>query len=158
MVTDKGGGAIDVIKPDDARITIFYNGKHAGHTQYLRGRLRRPSADAGESSPVGHIRFDYVMNIDPTPFGFGGWIALTKATDGSDVMMGDLVLLQDEVNPVLSALLESRHFKAAPLFRWASLACEWKRMLSDRRRLTGRDSDHEAGNSHCCGGAVYWGE
>src|SRR6267154_5072123 len=43
----------------------------------------------------------------PTPFGFGGWIALTKAADGSDVMMGDLVLLQDEVNPVLSALLEN---------------------------------------------------
>ena len=43
----------------------------------------------------------------PTPFGFGGWIALTKATDGSDVMMGDLVLLQDEVNPVLSALLDN---------------------------------------------------
>jgi hypothetical protein len=41
----------------------------------------------------------------PTPFGFGGWIALTKATDGSDVIMGDLVLLQEEVNPVLSALL-----------------------------------------------------
>ncbi len=29
----------------------------------------------------------------PTPFGFGGWIALTKSTDGSDVIMGDLVLL-----------------------------------------------------------------
>src|SRR6266851_8801433 len=43
----------------------------------------------------------------PTPFGFGGWIALTKATDGSDVMMGDLVLLQDEVNPVLSTLLDN---------------------------------------------------
>ena len=43
----------------------------------------------------------------PTPFGFGGWIALTKATDGSDLMMGDLVLLQDEVNPVLSALLDN---------------------------------------------------
>src|ERR1700687_5706699 len=43
----------------------------------------------------------------PTPFGFGGWIALTKAADGSDVMMGDLVLLQEEVNPVLSALLEN---------------------------------------------------
>jgi hypothetical protein len=42
----------------------------------------------------------------PTPFGFGGWIALTKASDGSEVMMGDLVLLQEEVNPVLSALLE----------------------------------------------------
>jgi Domain of Unknown Function (DUF1259) len=42
----------------------------------------------------------------PTPFGFGGWIALTKAADGSDVMMGDLVLLQEEVNPVLSALMD----------------------------------------------------
>jgi hypothetical protein len=44
--------------------------------------------------------------LTPTPFGFGGWIALTKAADGSDVMMGDLVLLQEEVNPVLSALLD----------------------------------------------------
>ena len=40
----------------------------------------------------------------PTPFGFGGWIALTKGT-GMDVMMGDLVLTQDEVNPVMSAVL-----------------------------------------------------
>ena len=42
----------------------------------------------------------------PTPFGFGGWIALTKGS-GMDVMMGDLVLLQDEVNPVMSALLDN---------------------------------------------------
>src|SRR5436190_16429616 len=42
----------------------------------------------------------------PTPFGFGGWFALTKGDDGDDVMMGDLVLLQAEVNPVMSALLE----------------------------------------------------
>src|SRR5438128_2661169 len=41
----------------------------------------------------------------PTPFGFGGWIAMTKASDGNQVLMGDLVLLQDEVNPVMSALL-----------------------------------------------------
>ena len=40
-----------------------------------------------------------------TPFGFGGWIALTKGDGGRDVMMGDLVLTEDEVNPVLSALL-----------------------------------------------------
>jgi len=56
-------------------------------------------------------RNDLKMTIQgfstPTPFGFGGWIALTKATDGSDVMMGDLVLLQEEVNPVLSALLDN---------------------------------------------------
>jgi len=43
----------------------------------------------------------------PTPFGFGGWVALTKGTDGADVMMGDLVLLQEEVNPVMSALLDN---------------------------------------------------
>lgn len=43
----------------------------------------------------------------PTPFGFGGWIAMTKGTGGMDVMMGDLVLTQDEVNPVMSALLDN---------------------------------------------------
>jgi len=43
----------------------------------------------------------------PTPFGFGGWIAMTKGTGGTDVMMGDLVLTQDEVNPVMSALLDN---------------------------------------------------
>jgi uncharacterized protein DUF1259 len=42
----------------------------------------------------------------PTPFGFGGWIALAKG-DGMHVMMGDLVLTEDEVNPVMSALLQN---------------------------------------------------
>jgi hypothetical protein len=41
----------------------------------------------------------------PTPFGFGGWIAFTKGDGGLDVMMGDLVLTEDEVNPVMSAVL-----------------------------------------------------
>src|SRR3954466_7126697 len=43
----------------------------------------------------------------PTPFGFGGWIALTKGTGGMDVMMGDLVLTEAEVNPVMSAVLDN---------------------------------------------------
>jgi hypothetical protein len=42
----------------------------------------------------------------PPPFGFGGWIAMAKGNDGSDVMMGDIVLLQEEVNPMMSALLD----------------------------------------------------
>src|SRR6267378_8195155 len=42
----------------------------------------------------------------PTPFGFGGWLAMTNGNNG-DVMMGDLVLTQDEVNPVMSALLDN---------------------------------------------------
>ncbi len=56
-------------------------------------------------------RNDLKMKVEgfatPTPFGFGGWIALTKGDGGADVMMGDLVLLQEEVNPVLSALLDN---------------------------------------------------
>jgi hypothetical protein len=43
----------------------------------------------------------------PTPFGFGGWVAMTKGDGGQQVLMGDLVLLQDEVNPVMSALLDN---------------------------------------------------
>jgi Domain of Unknown Function (DUF1259) len=43
----------------------------------------------------------------PTPFGFGGWLAMTKGQGGREVMMGDLVLLEDEVNPVMSALLDN---------------------------------------------------
>jgi hypothetical protein len=50
-----------------------------------------------------HVVVDGVAT--PTPFGFGGWLALTKETGGMDVMMGDLVLTEDEVNPVMSALL-----------------------------------------------------
>jgi Domain of Unknown Function (DUF1259) len=45
--------------------------------------------------------------VTPTPFGFGGWVAVTKGDNGNDVMMGDLVLLQEEVNPVMSALLDN---------------------------------------------------
>jgi hypothetical protein len=56
-------------------------------------------------------RNDVPVTIDnlavPTPFGFGGWFAMTKGDGGEDVMMGDLVLLQDEVNPVMSALLDN---------------------------------------------------
>lgn len=55
-------------------------------------------------------RNDLRVTIDqrpaPMPFGFGGWIAMTKG-EGTNVMMGDLVLTEDEVNPVMSALLQN---------------------------------------------------
>lgn len=56
-------------------------------------------------------RSDLKVTVDgvatPTPFGFGGWLAMTKGDHGMDVMMGDLVLLEEEVNPVMSALLDN---------------------------------------------------
>lgn len=54
-------------------------------------------------------RSDINVTVDgiatPTPFGFGGWIAFTRGDHG-DVMMGDLVLTEAEVNPVMSAVLD----------------------------------------------------
>jgi hypothetical protein len=56
-------------------------------------------------------RSDLNVSVDgvatPTAFGFGGWLAMTKGDRGMDVMMGDLVLLEHEVNPVMSALLDN---------------------------------------------------
>lgn len=55
-------------------------------------------------------RSDLSVSVDgvatPTPLGFGGWIALTRGEHG-DVMMGDLVLTEEEVNPVMSAVLDN---------------------------------------------------
>lgn len=91
------------------------------------------SAASGQSMPAEYQQVlstlgrqgDYVANVlkvniprndisvtvagvkTPTPFGFGGWLAMTKGGGGMDVLMGDLVLTQDEVNPVMSALLDN---------------------------------------------------
>lgn len=57
--------------------------------------------------PRGDLTVTIAGRPAPTPFGFGGWVALTKGTGGADVLMGDLVLTEDEVNPVMSALLDN---------------------------------------------------
>jgi hypothetical protein len=57
--------------------------------------------------PRSDIKVTIAQRPAPTPFGFGGWVALTKGTGGTDVMMGDLVLTEDEVNAVMSAILDN---------------------------------------------------
>jgi hypothetical protein len=56
-------------------------------------------------------RSDLKVTVDgvatPTAFGFGGWVAMTKGQGGMQVLMGDLVLQESEVNPVMSALLDN---------------------------------------------------
>jgi hypothetical protein len=58
---------------------------------------------------VGIPRSDLKITIEgkpvPTALGFGGWIALTKANKSEDVLMGDLVLQESEVHPVMQMLL-----------------------------------------------------
>src|SRR5467141_3272882 len=91
-------------------LTAFAQDMPSDYQEVLKSLDRKGDFKAGVLK-VNIPRNDLKMTIQgvstPTPFGFGGWIALTKAADGSDVMMGDLVLLQDEVNPVLSALLDN---------------------------------------------------
>jgi hypothetical protein len=57
--------------------------------------------------PRNDLRVTIKQRSAPTPFAFGGWIALTEGEAGQQVMMGDLVLTEDEVNPVMSALLDN---------------------------------------------------
>ena len=44
--------------------------------------------------PRNDLRVTINQRSAPTPFGFGGWVALTKG-QGMDVMMGDLVLTEN---------------------------------------------------------------
>jgi hypothetical protein len=56
-------------------------------------------------------RNDVAVVVDgvatPTAFGFGGWLAMTKGSRGQEVMMGDIVLTEAEVNPVMTAFLDN---------------------------------------------------
>ena len=82
----------------------------ADYQEVLKSLDRKGDFKAGVLK-VNIPRNDLKMTVagfpTPTPFGFGGWVALTKGDGEADVMMGDLVLLQEEVNPVLSALLDN---------------------------------------------------
>jgi hypothetical protein len=73
--------------------------------------LRKTGDYKGNVLKVNIPRNDVTITIGgavmPTPFGFGGWIAMTRGDGGMDVMMGDLVLRESEVNPVMSAVLNA---------------------------------------------------
>lgn len=56
--------------------------------------------------PRNDLKVTIAAEPAPTPFGFGGWVAMTKGNGAEEVLMGDLVLLQEEVGPVMSSLLE----------------------------------------------------
>jgi hypothetical protein len=60
---------------------------------------------------VTKARSDVKIEVDGWPMppflGLGSWAAFTPAAHGGTMLMGDTVLFEDEVNPVMSAALDS---------------------------------------------------
>jgi Domain of Unknown Function (DUF1259) len=60
---------------------------------------------------VGKARNDVKVQVDgwsmPPFMGLGSWAAFTPSAHGGAMVMGDTVLFEDEVNPVMSAALDS---------------------------------------------------
>lgn len=100
-----------------APILVAVSVMTAGHADPMPADYQAVLTQLGKSGDfkdntlkVNIPRDDLQVAIDnvavPTSFGFGGWVAMAKCQGGDEVLMGDLVLLEDEVNPVMSALLD----------------------------------------------------
>jgi uncharacterized protein DUF1259 len=93
-----------------AAISLFAQDVPSDYQDVLKILDRKGDFKAGVLK-VNIPRNDLKMTIagiaTPTPFGFGGWVSFTQTPNGNDVAMGDLVLLQEEVNPVMSTLLDN---------------------------------------------------
>lgn len=92
-----GGSAIAQEMPGEYRTVLSALGKTG---DFKDGVLK-------VNIPRNDLRVTIGQRSAPTPFGFGGWVALTKGDNGTEVLMGDLVLTEDEVNPVMSAILQN---------------------------------------------------
>jgi hypothetical protein len=63
-------------------------------------------AEATYTIPLPRNDLKVTLKGEPVPisFGFGGWVSIKRTMDGKSAMlMGDNVLLQEEVNPLISA-------------------------------------------------------
>src|SRR5439155_25587509 len=73
----------------------------------LKGKLNEPEGVYKVSSP----RTDLKIAVDgwtmPPFMGLTSWAAFKPGLKGEVMVMGDLVLMQDEVNPVMSAALDN---------------------------------------------------
>jgi Domain of Unknown Function (DUF1259) len=71
---------------------------------------RKPAAVAGDVHRYGFPRTDLNVTLDGVAIkpalALGGWVAL-KPMHSDAMVMGDLVLLEDEINPVMTKLIEN---------------------------------------------------
>jgi hypothetical protein len=71
---------------------------------------RKPAAVAGDAHRYGFPRTDLNVTLDGVAIkpalALGGWVAF-KPMHGDAMVMGDLVLLETEINPVMTKLIEN---------------------------------------------------
>src|ERR1700704_3370461 len=72
--------------------------------------VERSAAVSGDVHRYGFPRTDLHVTLDGVTFrpalALGGWVAL-KPMHGGAMVMGDLVLLESEINPVMAKLIEN---------------------------------------------------
>src|SRR5499433_4604892 len=77
--------------------------------QKVDAAIGRGGAVTGDVHRYGFPRSDLQVTVDGVPIrptlALGGWVAFTPAHGGA-MVMGDLVLLETEINPVMAKLLE----------------------------------------------------
>ena len=90
---------------------VFISPAHAQETDWTKvdETLGRKPAVSGDVHRYGFGRSDLSVTLDgvaiKTSFALGGWVAF-KPAHGGVMAMGDLVLLESEVNPVMLKLME----------------------------------------------------
>ena len=71
---------------------------------------RKAAVISGDAHRYGFPRTDLSVTLDGVAIkpalALGGWVAF-KPMNGDAMVMGDLVLLEDEINPVVSKLIEN---------------------------------------------------
>ncbi len=69
-----------------------------------KGMYKEAEATHSTSLPRNDLNITIKGKEVPTAFGFGGWVAIKKTMDGkSAVLMSDCVLLQEEINPLITS-------------------------------------------------------
>ncbi|MDQ4141054.1 MAG: DUF1259 domain-containing protein [Bacteroidota bacterium] len=68
-----------------------------------KGTYKEAEATHTTPLPRNDLKVSVKGEAVPIPFGFGGWVSIKKTIDGKTAMlMSDTVLLQEEVNPLIS--------------------------------------------------------
>lgn len=70
-----------------------------------KGTYKEAEATHTTPLPRNDLKVSVKGEAVPIPFGFGGWVSIKRTLNGkSAVLMSDAVLLEEEVNPLISAV------------------------------------------------------